>query len=438
MGNSNIPYRHLSFSSFRHFFPAKFIKQIWLKMGTHRRKRSLGLTGFLWLGLFAAAHTYLPSLQQIFDLAYRLPQTMVPLSFVSVSAFCQYRSVFPLKILVRIQRYLTLRLYQFFPSEAMRWKGFRLLAIDGTILNLVEPLWPYFGALNGCRGTGPTQAYLVILYDLITRIPLAFRVGKAENNSLPRPLLKRLIKHLKTGDLLIIDLGFYSIEIFALLLNQSVNFIIPIRAEGKPKLLHRISKNDGLYQIKASRYWKNLSYVPEVITVRIIDICHPGFRPRRLVTSLLDSITYSSEEIAGLYHQRWHIETFFREFKHTLQVTHWHAHGLHAFYTEIFFQMLLVIITRLVMTEVALKSGIPIGQLSFSRCLAEVRYVLAVVVHLPIKYWIKVYDELLIRLSSYTIDVRPGRRFERDTQKRRKQSRSRYSYNIKKGDKNVA
>jgi hypothetical protein len=438
MGNSNSSYRHIAFSSFRHFFPSKFIKQIWLKMGHRRRKRYLGLDGFLWLGLFVAAHTYLPGLQQIFDLAYRLPQTMVPLSFVSVSAFCQYRNAFPLKMLLYIWRYLTQRLYQLYPSETIRWKGFRLLAIDGTILNLLEPLWPYFGALNGCRGTGPTQAYLVILYDLITRIPLAFRIGKAENNSRPRPLLKRLIKHLKTGDLLIIDLGFYSIEIFALLLNQSVNFIIPMRTKGRPKLLQRLSKNDGLYQIKTSRYWKNLSYVPEVMTVRIINICHPGFRPRRLVTSLLDSVTYSSEEIAELYHQRWHIETFFREFKHTLQVTHWHAHSLHAFYTEIIFQMLLVIITRLIMAEVSLKSGIPIGQLSFSRCLAEVRYALAIMVHLPIKCWIKVYEELLVRLSDYTIDIRLGRRFERDTQKRRKQSRSRYSCNIEKENKNVA
>lgn len=431
-------YRHFSFISFNHLFPHNFIKQTWLKMKPYRRKRYLGLDGFLWLGLFVGSYTYLPSLQQIFDLAYRLPQTVVPLSFVSVSAFCQYRNVFPLKILLYIWRYLTQRLYQLYPAETIRWKGFRLLAIDGTILNLLEPLWSYFGALKGCRGTGPAQAYLITLYDLITRIPLAFKVGKAENNSRPQPLFKRLIKHLKPSDLLMIDSGFYSIEIFALLLKQGVNFIIPMSVRGNPKLIRRISKNDGLYQIKASRQWKNLSYVPEVMMVRIINIYHPGFRSKRLVTSLLDALTYSSEEIAGLYHQRWHIETFFREFKHTLQATHWHARSLHAFYTEIIFQMLLVIITRLIMAEASLKSGIPIGQLSFSRCLAEVRYTLAIVVHLPFKCWVKVYEELLIRLSSYKIDVRPGRRFERDTQKRREQSRSRYSYIMKKEKKDVA
>jgi len=431
-------YRHFSFTSFNHLFPHNFIKQTWLNMKPYRRKRYLGLDGFLWLGLFTAAHTYLPNLQQIFNLACRLPQTMAPVSFVSVSAFCQYRNGFPIKILVSVWRYLTQRLYQLYPSETIRWKGLRLLAIDGTILNLLESLWPHFGALKGCRGAGPAQAYLITLYDLITRIPIAFRVGKAENNSRPQPLFKRIVKHLKPDDLVMIDSGFYSIEIFALLLKRGVNFIIPMRAGGKPKLIRRISKNDGLYQIKASRQWKNVSYVPEVMTVRIINVQHTGFRPKRLVTSLLNASSYSSEEIAWLYHQRWHIETFFREFKHTLQATRWHARSPHAFYTEIFFQMFLVIITRLIMAEAALKSGEPIGQLSFGKCLAEIRYILSIITHLPVKYWAKVYEELLIRLSGYRIDVRPGRRFERDTQKRREQSRSRYSYIIKKEKKDVA
>ena len=90
------------------------------------------------------------------------------------------------------------------------------------------------------------------------------------------------------------------------------------------------------------------------------------------------------------------------------------------------------------MTEASLKSGAPMGQLSFSKCLAEIRYTLSIVTHLPVKYWAKVYEELLIRLSGYRIDVRPGRRFERDTQKRREQSRSRYSDNMKKEKKDVA
>ena len=58
-------YRHFSFTSFNHLFPHNFIKQTWLNMKPYRRKRYLGLDGFLWLGLFTAAHTYLPNLQSL-------------------------------------------------------------------------------------------------------------------------------------------------------------------------------------------------------------------------------------------------------------------------------------------------------------------------------------------------------------------------------------
>jgi len=432
MVNSYIIHRHLTFDSFNHFFSAQFIRQTWQRMKPDRRKRDLGLAGFIWLGLFVAAHTNLANLQEIFDMAFRLPQSMIPLSFVTVSAFCQYRKSFSLKILFYIWHDLIFRVYQLYPPQSIRWHGFRLLAIDGTSLNLVEALWPHFGALKGCRGVGPAQAYLVVLYDLVTRIPLTFRIGPAIHNAYPRLLFKRLMKHLKADDLLVIDLGFYSIEIFALLQAQGVNFIIPMRHGANRRLVKRFGKNDGLYRIKAPKYWHGHAHVPEFMTVRIITVYHDGFRARSLVTSLLDAELYTYENIDMLYHQRWHIETFFREFKHSLHATNWHARNLHSFYTEIIFQMLLVILTRLAMADAAKQTGIPMGQLSFSRCLAEIRYFLAMVVHLPVHRWPKIYKELLIRLSRLRIDIRPNRHFERDTQKRRQKSRLRYNNKLRK------
>lgn len=432
MGNTYPIHRHIAFAAFNRFFSDKFIKQLWAKMKPGHRQRDLGLAGFIWLGLFIAAQTNLANLQEIFNLAFRLPHSMVPLSFVTVSAFCQYRKSFSLKILFYIWQDLIARIYQLYPPQSLRWQGFRLLAIDGTSLNLVESLWPHFGALKGCCGVGPAQAYLAVLYDLVTRIPLTFRIGPAINNAYPRVPFKRLMPHLNPNDLLIIDLGFYSIEIFALLQAQGVNFIIPMRQGAKRKLVKLLGKHDGLYRIKAPKYWRGKDHVPESMTVRIITVYHDGFRPRKLVTSLLNAELYTYENIDMLYHRRWHIETFFREFKHSLHATHWHARSLHSFYTEIIFQMLLVILTKLAMADAAKQADIPMEQLSFSKCLAEIRYFLALVVHLPLHRWLKVYRELLTRLSRLNIDIRPGRHFERDTQKRRQKSRLRYNNQLRK------
>jgi hypothetical protein len=51
--------------------------------------------------------------------------------------------------------------------QHVRWKGFRLLAMDGTCIGLPdwERLKNYLGVAKGRRGSGRVQARMVILLD---------------------------------------------------------------------------------------------------------------------------------------------------------------------------------------------------------------------------------------------------------------------------------
>jgi len=369
MGSPQYFYRHFVFDAFKHFLSAEIIEKISRKIGPKHRHRCFGVEGFIWSGLLVAAYTSLPSLQQIFDQTGTLLGSITPVSLASVSAFCQYRTKFPLKAMLYLWRFL---LIKFKTKDNDTWRGFKLRALDGSLVNLPESLYAYFGASGGC-GPGPVQGFLMVLYDLMSSVPIAFRISPAVNEGRPHLLLKHLSGHLTTGSLLLIDAGFYSLEIFSLLLKKGTHFVIPMRSSSKPKLIKRLGKNDGLYQIKATSYWKNNPWVTEDLVIRIITYQIPGFRPRRLVTSLVDELQYPAEEIIQLYHRRWEIETFFRDFKHTLSVTHWHAETLPALYSELLFQILLVVLTRLVMAEAAIQSGISSNQLSFGRSLAKVK-----------------------------------------------------------------
>lgn len=441
MGNQqNLPatfYRHFSFDTFKHFLSDKIIQRVRQNLAPKHRQRRLGLEGFLWLGLFVAAHAFYPNLQQIFNLATALPQSLITIPFVSVSAFCQYRAHFPLKIYLYLWRSLIDRFSTLSTCFSDTWRGLKLYALDTTLIHLPEALWPYFGSLDS-RGPGPAQAFIMLLYNLAWSCPVAVRATKSLTSGSPQSLFKRFLHYLKKGDLLLLDTGFYSLEIFCLLLKQAVHFIIPIRCNGTPRLIKRFSKNDALYQIKASPYWRNNPLVPDSLIVRIITYQIPGFRPRRLVTSLLNPEAYPAEEIIQLYHRRWEIETFFRDYKHTLKATQWHARSLPAFWSELLFQMLLATLTRLAMAEAALKSGRLPQELSFSKSLAEVKRILLIIPLLPVSEWVRVSDELIQRLSTYLIDIRPGRRFERDTRKRRLQSRARSFHKIQSEEEYVA
>lgn len=44
-----------------------------------------------------------------------------------------------------------------------------------------------------------------------------------------------------------------------------------------------------------------------------------GMGHRRILTSLLDPARYSPAELTNLYHRRWDIETFYRDFKETMR-----------------------------------------------------------------------------------------------------------------------
>lgn len=308
------------------------------------------------------------------------------------------------------------------PPDLRRWRRLRLLVADCTFLALPEAFWPRFGSHGGSRGRGPALVQTIVLYELASRCPTAFRLGSAQADD--RALLLRLMGQLHPDDLLLLDNGFYSIEVLARILRRGAHFLIPTRSNAKPRLLQKLGPNDGLYQIRASGYWKDQPHVPPHMIVRMV-VCHrDGFRPRTLVTSLVDAERFPAADLAELYHRRWHIETFFRDLKHTLHVTHWHARTLKALYAEIIFSMALATLTRLLMAQAAAQAKISPHSLSFGKSLPRVVRALALGGSPFSPRWEQIHPQLMKSLALCTLDARPHRSFERDTQKRRSATRT--------------
>ena len=319
-------------------------------------------------------------------------------------------------------RQLVARARESLPLDLRLWHGLRPLIADCTSLVLPEAFWPRFGSHGGGRGQGPALVQAIVLYELASRCPIAFRLGSAQPDD--RALLLRLLGQVHADDLLLLDNGFYSIEVFTRILRRGACFLIPTRCNARPKLLEKLGPDDGLYQIRASGYWKDQPDVPSQMTVRMV-VCHrDGFRPRTLVTSLLDPERFPAADLAELYHRRWHIETFFRDLKHTLHVTHWHTRTLKALYAEIIFSMALASLTRLLMAQAAAQAHLSPASLSFGKSLPRVVRALALAGSPFSPGWDQLHRELMESLALCKLDARPGRSFERDTQKRRSASRT--------------
>ncbi|MFN0124971.1 MAG: IS4 family transposase [Blastocatellia bacterium] len=129
-----------------------------------------------------------------------------------------------------------------------------------------------------------------------------------------RSLMKEILKRLpRRGLLFLLDAGLYSFELLWLLTGEGEHFIL--KAASNLKLIPIREKSarlsDGSYLVILRETVDGQS---REMVVRVVDCQVRGFRPFRLITSLLDE-KISALEIARHYHQRWQIEISFDEIK---------------------------------------------------------------------------------------------------------------------------
>jgi hypothetical protein len=298
-----------------------------------------------------------------------------------------------------------------------RWHGLRLIAADKTTLALPESpsLYKRFGAHKGQQGLGPIAVEFCCLFDLVSRAPVRFVFDKVCTSE--HKLILKLIRALKKGDLLLIDSGFYYCATFIKILRRKAHFLIPAKANNRPKVLRNLGQSDYLCQIKDSHDHTTL-------IVRVLFVYRKGFRRRRLVTSLVDPILFPASELANIYHMRWDIETFYRDFKHTMRTTSWHCRTPTTFHQELLVHMIVVCLIRIAMLEASHLANASVSQLSFARALTETRLFLKILLSSAEQNrWAIIWTEFVTCCSKYRVKIKPNRQFPRDRQQYRRKSR---------------
>jgi len=262
---------------------------------------------------------------------------------------------------------------------------------------------------------GPIAVELCCLFDLISRAPLRFVYDKVCTSE--HKLILKLIGALKKRDLLLIDSGFYYCATFIKILRRHAHFIIPAKSNNRPKVLRTIGQSDYLCQIMDSHDHTTL-------IVRVLFVYRKGFRRRRLVTSLLDPSLFPASDLANLYHMRWDIETFYRDFKHTLRATSWHCHTPTSFHQELLVHMIVLCLIRIAMLQASQLAKVSVGLLSFARALTETRLFFKLLLANDDKNrWASIWAAFVECCARYRLKIKPNRQFPRDRQQYRRKSR---------------
>jgi len=138
-----------------------------------------------------------------------------------------------------------------------------------------------------------------------------------------RALLRTILARVTCrGLLFLMDAGLYAFDVLWDITQKGGQVIVKVPAHVKFKRTQRLSDGSWLAELtgkvldptlpptpQGRRHWKTVT-----LTVRVIWIEIPGFRPFWLMTTLLDP-TITAREIALHYHRRWDIEIVYDEIK---------------------------------------------------------------------------------------------------------------------------
>jgi hypothetical protein len=206
--------------------------------------------------------------------------------------------------------------------------GLTSTAFDGT--GATMPDTPsnreHFGLPSGGRGAGgypQLRAMALLLLPLRMVADIAHGPYKGKGSG-ERSLMREIIDRLPYQNLLLLlDAGLYSFEtLLSCTKKNGWQLLAKLSASVKPKRIAGKTLPDGSYLAVIQKkiedptrsQGKRKRYTTIEIVVRIIDYQIPGFRPARLLTTILDP-KISAKELVLHYHKRWDIEIAFDEIK---------------------------------------------------------------------------------------------------------------------------
>ena len=257
------------------------------------------------------------------------------------------------------------------------WRGWRLVALDGTQFSLTNT--PQITAATTKARTrrgraGFAKIWTAVLLEVGLHNPLAAAIGRSGESEWA--LAQRLLAHLPRRALLLGD-RLYGVAAFvvharAACARVGSHFLLRASRSTTPRLIKRLPDGTRVVRI-ALRARNSPTRILEWLEVREIRV-HVGRRGHRshelrLWTSLVDVRTAPALELAQLYAQRWEHELYFREVKRQVRKTDLlQSHTVETAAQEI---AALVLVSALLAAERLRAAGgqMPVRRVSFAKIL---------------------------------------------------------------------
>jgi hypothetical protein len=355
--------------------PAATIRQALEEAGCLRQRACvLSPEVMLWVVVAMGVLTELP-IRQVFKHARRL---RVGEQTPGRSSLCEARQRLGVEPVRRLFQQVVRPLATPHTPGAF-YRGLRLMGCDGTVLD--APDSPAnaaaFHRASGGRGEGAfPQVRKLSLVELGTHVETAFVAGGWQDSE--QALAEQLLDQAPADALLLEDRGFFSYAAWKKRLASGIQLLVRIKSSQVFQPLRWLADGSFLAKIYASdkdRRKDRDGLVVRIIEYTLNDPQRVGHNEvHRLMTSLLDEVTYPARELILLYHERWEEELTFDEQKthhdptRVTKPANLRSQTPAGVRQELYALSLGHFVTRALMFQAAAQEGIDGDRLSFTGC----------------------------------------------------------------------
>jgi hypothetical protein len=253
-------------------------------------------------------------------------QTLSAAAYTKARAKLNYTAFTELSNLVRDDFYED--------GDYQTYKGFRLLAVDGSIVTLpntkdvkCEFTPTIIKNQIDCFSKEVVLARASVLYDVLNNIVIDSSINDKSIGE--RALALKHLEYANKNDLTLYDRGYPSYELFASIANKS-NYVIRIRKNSfsQAKFLFDINSKikDIAIDIEAPKnISEQIKHISPSIKVRFIRVVLNTGEVEVVATNVLDSTILQTKDFKELYQKRWGIETFYHIIKNRLSLENFTA-----------------------------------------------------------------------------------------------------------------
>ncbi len=196
---------------------------------------------------------------------------------------------------------------QFYEAPYKKYKGYRLLAIDGSITEIpnTELNREYFGYYHNQSSWKQSRAMATVVYDVENDVIVEsdIRNWKSAERTVAMELIERLEEKGIEDNLFLFDRGYPSVEMFNFLAEKHAKYLIRVKNNKFHKEIDNLTDEDKVITLEGCTE-----------KLRVINVTLNTGETEKLITNIYDK-DFTNNDFKELYFKRWGIETKYCQLK---------------------------------------------------------------------------------------------------------------------------